>query len=411
MGGSAKTAKLPAIVFGLSTAIGLCSQASAQSSADVEALQQQINELQRQLEALKQQIETAPPPVTEAPAPADAPQVAKSGNDKVKLEVSGQINRGILITDDSERTDVFFVDNDNSGTRLRFLGEAELDDEITAGTNFEVEFETNSTADVNQREERSAGVNNFKERKIEVYFDHERFGEVAIGQGDTASNGTAEADLSGTTVVGYSGVADFAGGILFRDDDELTDISIGDTFSNFDGLSRDDRIRYRTPDLAGLELSASAIADERYDAAARYSRKFGDVEVQSAAAYSTAINDFDRLNGSASVLWNGFSVTVAAGTDMPDDGDRDDGTFYYGKLGYQLSAISFGTSAFSVDYYYGEDIGADGDESMSVGVMAVQQVDKIAADLYAGYRYYDLDRDGLDLEPINAVLTGARIKF
>ena len=63
--------------------------------------------------------------------------------DKVKLTVSGQVNRGILYADDGEQTDVFHVDNDNSSTRVRFVGEAKPHDNLTIGANIEVQFESN----------------------------------------------------------------------------------------------------------------------------------------------------------------------------------------------------------------------------------------------------------------------------
>lgn len=51
-------------------------------------------------------------------------------------------------------------------------------------------------------------------------------------------------------------------------------------------------------------------------------------------------------------------------------------------------------------------------ETNVIGVAAVQKIDAIATELYSGYRYHeDGAVDGPDLDPINAVLTGARIKF
>jgi hypothetical protein len=41
----------------------------------------------------------------------------------------------------------------------------------------------------------------------------------------------------------------------------------------------------------------------------------------------------------------------------------------------------------------------------------VQNLDPVATELYAGYRHFDLSRDGADFDPINAVLSGARVKF
>ena len=129
--------------------------AFGQTSSEVEALQRQIEMLQQQLDDLRRQVEgrAAPPEETargsERPPGGDAevdattaaaessPEQAPpsrtgptTGTDQVRLEISGQINRGVLLTDDGDRNDVFFVDNDNSSSRVRFVGKADLTDDV-----------------------------------------------------------------------------------------------------------------------------------------------------------------------------------------------------------------------------------------------------------------------------------------
>ncbi|MGI9452612.1 MAG: hypothetical protein ACR2QH_18510, partial [Geminicoccaceae bacterium] len=171
--------------------------ARADQHEKIDTLQLEINRLQEQLEELRERVDE-----TEARPPADervlGPREMQSGSDDVSLTVSGQVNRGILVTDDGDETDVFFVDNDNSSTRIRLLGDAKLNDDISVGSVIEVQFESNSTADVSQDNQRDAGDNNFTERKLEVFADSKAYGRLWLGQGDTASNGTSEVDLSGT---------------------------------------------------------------------------------------------------------------------------------------------------------------------------------------------------------------------
>lgn len=391
------------------------SVAAADESARLDALQNQIDSLQEELERVRDKVDS------EAAAKVDerilGPREMQSGMDQVRLTISGQVNRGILLTDDGEDTEAFFVDNDNSSTRIRLLGDARLNDDITAGTVIEVQFESNSTADVSQDNQRNAGPNNFTERKLELFFDSETYGRIWLGQGDTASNGTSEQDLSGIAVVGYSGISDLAGGIQFVDGDgNLSGVTIGDTFNNFDGLSRDDRVRYDTPSFHGAKLSGSVVADDRWDLAATYSRKLlGEHDFQAAVAYADADSDFDQVNGSASVLLGGpvpgINLTVAAGQRDFDEGGRNNGNFVYGKVGYLFEPFTIGSTAVAIDYYYGEDVDTDGDESTSIGLLAVQNVDPIGTELYAGYRNYDLDRDGENFDDVNALLVGARVKF
>ena len=338
-----------------------------------------------------------------------------AGEKNVSLELSGQLNRGLLITNDGDSTDVFNVDNDNSSSRFRLVG-IYKNHNFSVGSRIEVQVESNSTSDVNQNNKRDDDSDFFGLRKAELWFDTP-FGQLWVGQGSTASDGTAEMDLSGTAVVTYSAINELAGGILFYDDtaNALTDTDVGSVFANFDGLSRDDRIGYDTPTFAGFKLSGSWVTDDRWDLAARYAREFGVIKLAAAMSYAKGKSVFDsQVAGSLSALHtSGLNATFAGAIrDIDSDDDRDP-YYIYCKLGYTQKLVSFGQTSFSIDYYYGEDIAAVKDESQSIGFGFVQEIDAFATALYLGLRNYDLERDdaGLDLHNIFAVLTGARVKF
>ena len=110
----------------------------------------ELDDLKRQVEGLLgriEQLEAQQQQVQEQPAaPAAAPQVVKSGNDRIKLTVSGQINRAVSFVDAGKESQFLNVDNDNSSTRVRWLGTGRLNDDITAGALVEVQFESNSSA-------------------------------------------------------------------------------------------------------------------------------------------------------------------------------------------------------------------------------------------------------------------------
>lgn len=339
-----------------------------------------------------------------------------SGGTGIRLSFSGQVNRGVLFTNDGEGNDQFFVDNDNSSTRFRFLGEGDIDDNWTAGINIEIQAESNSTASVTQDQENSTG-DFLSERKLEFYFENANTGRLTVGQGDTASNGVSEVDFSGTSVVGYSGVEDSAGGIQFRDGDGNLDgvTTVGAAFSNLDGLSRQDRVRYDTPSMAGFTLSSSVGSQNIYDVAVRYTGEFGGVKLGGAVAYSSDANEDEIINGSLSLLHlnTGLNLTLAGGSLERDDaGDTRDTTFGYIKAGFQTNGLSsMGKSSFAVDYALNDDVIQAGDESTSYGLMAVQHIDSISTDIYAGARNYKLERPGSDFQDVAVLLVGARLKF
>lgn len=392
-------------------AVSLGAWATPGSAQTLDELKAQIQEMSTRLQELEIKQEQLEKKTDETVADS---QTVTSGKKGVKLTVSGQVNRGVLFADNGDDSEFFYVDNDNSSTRVRFVGVGQLTDDISVGTQIEVQFESNSTAAISFNQDSPAGPNNFTERKLELYGDSKRLGRLWVGQGDTASNGTSEVDLSGTSVVAYSGIADMAGGLEFSTDSTgAIGPQINAAFSNFDGLSRDDRLRYDTPRFGGFMASASVIDGGSWDVAGRFSGDVSGTKVAGAVAYADANSrqGFEQLNGSVSVLLPmGLNFTAAAGT-RDVKGGGDDPVFYYGKLGYKFDAIDFGGTAVSIDYTMAEDIDVNGDEFTSYGAFLVQDFDKIGTEFYIGFRNHELDRPGENFDDVFAVLTGARVKF
>ena len=341
----------------------------------------------------------------------------RSGGTGISLKLSGQVNRGLLFVDDGFDNETYFVDNDNSSTRFRLTGSGDVGN-VEVGVNFEVQIESNSSASVSILNQDTGSVN-FTQRKLEVYAKGD-WGKISLGQGDMASNGTSEEDLSGTGVIGYSAVNDLAGGQFFRDSAALpvagVNPTVGDTFSNIDGQSRRDRIRYDSPTLAGFTLSGGFGEEDRWDVALRYAGEFGAIRVAAAIAHGEDNGDDKHTNGSASILHTptGLSLTVAAGQEDLSPTTMQDPEFYYVKLGWQTNSITpAGKTAFAIDYYDGDDIDTDGGESSSWGIFAVQKLDKVGTELYLGYRNYEYEDTlgGINYDDVSAVMAGARVKF
>ena len=394
-----------------------------QQQAQIEAQAKALEKLQQQVEALSEKAvqeatEAAKAEVAKASVPPDV--LRTKGGDKVSVQLYGQVNRAFLAADDGDSSDYYFVDNDNSSSRIGLIGESKVNDDITIGTRMEFEYQSNPSNLVNQDDKNPDGGDGtgFDERWVDVQFTSKRYGKLYLGKGSTASDGTSEVDMSGTDVVGYSSIGDMAGGILFYDDNTnaRSATNIGGVFSNFDGLSRRNRIRYDSPEFWGLTLAASALSDGG-DVALKYAAKWGeDWKFAAAVAYADyqavdrAVDD--QYNGSASILHSsGINFTVAAGLRELDDSSRDDPTFYYAKVGYRANWFEIGESRFSVDYQYVEDLAQDGDEAKTVGFQFVQDIPEWGSEYYLGYRWHELDRDFTDYDDINALMTGVRVKF
>ncbi|WP_459944226.1 porin [Desulfocastanea catecholica] len=381
-------------------------------------LQKQVDEFQQTATAAQTQAEEAKTVAEEAKSTVQTTvgkgPIVSSGQERVKLAVSGQINRAVNVVDDGDETDVYFVDNANSNSRLRFVGTALVDDDLTLGSKFEIAFAPNYSGDVSQKDQESGDF--FDERVAELFLLSKRYGALYLGKGSTASDGTAEVDLSGTDVVQYASYADIAGGMKFRDsaDDALTGITVSDAFNDFDGLSRKTRLRYDLPTFYGFGLAGSVITDSRWDTALRWSGSGYGFKAGAAAAVvyiNTADADY-QYDGSLSVLHEdtGLNFTFSAGT--KDSDMNDDPYNVWGKLGWQTTFFSVGKTSFGVDYGISENLPADGDEGYSIGLAMVQSFADYGTELYFQFRQYSLDRDAsADVEDINVGTIGARVKF
>jgi hypothetical protein len=346
---------------------------------------------------------------------AGTQRVATSGQENVKLSISGQVNRAVNMVDDGDNTKAYYVDNDASNSRIRFIGTAKVTDDLTLGSRIEFAIAPNESSTVTQGNE--GGDENFlQDRWAEVSFDSKSYGKLSLGKGDTASNNTAEVDLSRVDVIDYASISDIVAGIQFRTTNgkDLTGIKVSDAFDDQDGLSRQSRVRYDTPSLYGFSLAGSVVSNQRADAALFWGGQGLGFKAAAAAAVSNPNQDNTNLryDGSFSILHEktGLNLTLSAG--MLDRDNQDDPTNLYAKLGWIANFFDFGYTAFGVDYTRSLNLPADNDEGYSVGIAVVQSLDKYGTELYFQYRLFSLDRDsGPSVEDINVGTVGARIKF
>ena len=397
---------------------------------EVERLEGLIKEQQEQLESLQKQVNQSKKAAAEAQTEAkEAKTVAEeakttvqepvekavtSGQERVKLAISGWVNRAVNIVDDGKSTDAYFVDNDNSESRVRFDGTARATDDLTIGSTIELTIAPNKSGEVDQENQETNNV--FDERIVEATLDSKRFGKLSLGKGHTASYGSGSVDLSGTTVISYATIADTAGGMLFRQksDDNLTNVRIVDAFNSFDGLSRQNRVRYDTPSFYGFHLATSAISDERYDAALYWGVQGYGLKAAGAAAFAYPNEDDTdfQYDGSFSLLHEdtGLNLTLSAG--LLERDNQGDAQNLYAKVGWLTRFFSFGETAFGVDYTRSLNLPTGRDDGYSVGVATVQQFEEYGTEIYLLYRLHSLDRDvAPNVHDIIVGSIGARVKF
>jgi hypothetical protein len=318
----------------------------------------------------------------------------------VEVSVSGQVNRLLMHVDNGDESGVVHADNSVSGTRWRVNGEGDLDNGMTAGVLYEVGLQSNPSDAITVDSLDSDGVGGdvgggdyFSTRQANVWMKG-NFGKVTIGQGSGAADGTVEVDDSGTGVIQYNGSsADLLAGMEFGE----SGVTVGDVRSNFDGLGRNDNLRYDAA-IGELGLAASLGNGDKYEASLVYKIQ----ELKFTVALWDQQDSGDGIAGNAvSATWGGDGGLNLTGAYSTDDRDGDPDNLYL-KVGFKM-----GDNAFGVDWSETSDLGAGDADSMSVAWVGLMMQ---GVELYASYRVESLDGVA-DADDIDALVGGMRVKF
>lgn len=423
---------------------------------------------------------TATGPGTPGPYVVTPAAAVSSGGSRVALGLSGQVDRALLYGFDGVNSKLRQVDNNNSSTRFRIVGEAKPLDETVAGINLEMEVRPNSSANqtLTQNLPQPASAVTPTIRQAEIYGGNPHYGEVRLGFGSTATYLTAEIDLSGTAIASYEIVSDYNGGFSFRQRNaalvpggaggafvaspaKAYGPAVATVFNSFDGLNRDDRIRYDSPVFEGFQFATSLLDGGAFDVAGRFARKYEDFQLvggvglafatargraqptaygyagvpagvsgsslagTNAAPNSPSTADVgpDRstqFDGSVSVLatngmLTGLNLTFAGGIRDPHYSDPTgkplSPDLFFVKLGYQHNFLPIGVTAFSIDFAENDELVFNNDHARAYGIAAVQNIDQFGLELYLAGRYETLERTFASYHPIFAVMSGGRVRF
>lgn len=342
------------------------------------------------------------------------------------VRLYGHINWGVLSYDDGRETKTYApLDNANSVSRLGLLAERPLSDRVLATLRLEAGYGPYSSFAVSQLDNQPRWTfNEDNIRHIDLNLRHDRYGAVSLGQGGMATNGITLIDFSGTNVIAYSSVGDSAGGQFLRFTDPARPIGeapqIRAAYQGFDGPRRV-RVRYDTPSVMGFHASAaygrnllttdSAQTDEDlFDLSLTYGAAVGDFRLGGAVGYFWDRFDREIVSGSASVLHQptGLNLSFASAALDTDDRTAD---YWWAKLGLRRDLFAFGETAFSVDYYAGNDMTRRGADSKSWGVALVQNIDRFNTELWLTWRQYDYDDPTASFKKGRAIFAGARFSF
>ena len=409
-------------------------EAIASDTATIKALQKQVEQLSKRLNELETKKEADPKAVTE--------KEAATTQNNLSLKISAQVSRAVLQHSNGENSNAVHVDNDNSPSRINITGTGKFNEDLEVGGTIEFGLEPNSS-DTGIDIQAAVGDNPFHVRTVEAFFTSKKFGKLYLGQGQTASDSVMEnTDLSKTTLFSAGASTAFtAGSTRFWDRTAGAKaafprsggvINMNRVFDGADGLFRRNRIRYDSPTFYGFSVQASQYYKEAFnnwDAVIKYAGTISDIKIAAQAAYNKkSSNSIDgtrarltQVIGSLGVLFpNGISVFLAGASRDYKIPNSNRGRHFVAKLGYQYQFFDAGITAFAIDYgrYSGMaiDVGNPADlyRGTTYSAAVVQHLDRIATEIFLGWRLYQLDEPSGSLARYNnviAVMGGTRVKF
>jgi len=353
----------------------------------------------------------------------------KNGN-KNSLTISGQVVRALFYADDGQSDAVFHSDGSITGTRLRWIAKGTVNANVTTGAMIEMDLPksnnqsnltlNNGTSFTGATEGASQG--SWGIRQQFVWVNHKRMGKLSLGQTNTASNGKSETTFSGVNMAADSGGVTFGSGISFIDDtnarESVSTTTVGAVFTNLDGRSRNDVLRYDTPRFSGLALAVSAITGGDWDVGADYRMKQGAVksriqaQFNNSAASSATVHSTWSMSAAA-LHDSGLNGAIAFGQqqNITPVSQEDEPQFIDFDIGYRAKLFGVGGTNFSLNVQHSYDVSAENSDARSVGVTVAQLFSSVGASMAVTYKNYSFDTATANFEDIDVLSMQTVFKF
>ena len=285
-----------------------------------------------------------------------------------KSSAYGQVMSTLTKVDDG---DAMLGSGNASETRFGFRGSEDLDNGLTAGVLLEVGAGGGAYG---------YGGQDFRVRHANVSLSSAA-GKVTIGQQGNTHSSAAYADAGLSFLGGATNWCSYG-------------IGGGPACATNDS-GRGQRVRYDSPALGPVSISASIGNDDFWDAGASVSGSAGNASYDLRVGYNgTSENEDILAGGSVTVGSTGVMVAWSQG----EDDDNGDNEYTYVKLDH-----TYGDGSIGVYYRRGEDDRGEG----SLWGVGIGHSLGSGTTAYAGYRIVEND----DMDEIDGMLAGIRVQF
>jgi hypothetical protein len=325
--------------------------------------------------------------------------VARKGNRKLTLEISGLVNNGVLAWDDGEERNAYVVTNDNQRSRFSFVGKAAIDAMWEAGYAIDVGIRTANSKLVNQFADggfTGRPPTGFDLRSSVWFLRHKRFGTVFLGTTFAATDRIANSNVTQTGMFDQYAAPENTGLSMFLRssvDGQLTGSLLN--WRRIIGAGGDQPgesqrgfslLKYVSPTWNGFTAAADWVVTDFWDVALRYRKEVAGFDIGAGIGYlqltpasrtrsvcPTAIlitlsggdagPECRQLRGSVSAKHLDTGLFVNFGAGLTKDGLVDDTTryrltevddselFLSGQAGIERQFLPLGKTTIYGDYY------------------------------------------------------------
>ena len=232
--------------------------------------------------------------------------VARKGNRKLSLTISGYVNKAVMWWDDGQETNVYIVTNDAGRTRLRFRGKAKINNDWEAGYRIEIGFRDPRSDRVDQFGPWSGGkqITVIDARYTLWYLKNKRWGQALVGRVESAAQNITEVNVTQTaSIAKNSDVEDWSAGFQLvasglSGAEAISSVEwrrlVNDDFIQGGEGNRINGVHYVSPTFHGFWLESSWGGDDYWDVGLWYKGKHHNIKIAAAIAYGDFSEAFSR---------------------------------------------------------------------------------------------------------------------
>jgi len=218
----------------------------------------------------------------------------RKGNRKVTLDLSGLVNKMIMYWDDGVNDDVYVVDNSQTETQFRLKGSATLTPGWTAGFIIEIETTSADSKLVDARFDGNPNENTdgrVRDRRASFHVQNDQLGRMTLGREEPVTRSLITLNLADNPIADAR--PKWANNFhLTRPQGTLGCTGAGcrsavdlDVLGPNLNTPRADIVRYDSPSLLGLVVSASWGEDDLADLALRYKKEWNSIRLVAGIGY------------------------------------------------------------------------------------------------------------------------------